>query len=256
MKCAVCGKEFGTNNTCQYCGADKVVGLGNYSGYDVPNSGSFISHNEPNRQGDFAQAKIKKVESMVCYACGEIIPVDSRFCPHCSKELYVTCPKCGYEYSSQYPTCNKCGTNRNDYIKIQQRLAEEEKCRQEEYIEKLRCLTEKRKRQREEKRRKEEIERRKHEEWLNSPEGQAEQKRKKREETKGCLYSIGYIAIFIGTFILIPFLFCILSVILFNHELSESTKEKVNSFGYGVAIAFMVAFISFIVGYVFYRPRK
>ena len=123
MKCAVCGKEFGTNNTCQHCGADRVTGLGNYSGYDVPNRGSFVSHDEPNHQENFAQSEIKKVESMVCYACGEIIPADSRFCPYCNKELYVTCPKCGCEYSSQYPTCNKCGTNRVKYNEEQKRIS-------------------------------------------------------------------------------------------------------------------------------------
>ena len=123
MKCSVCKKEFGTNNICQHCGADRVTGLGNYSGYDAPNSGSFVSRNESYQQGDFAQSKIKKVESMVCYTCGEIIPADSRFCPHCSKELYVTCPKCGREYSSQYPTCNKCGTNRVKYNEEQKRIS-------------------------------------------------------------------------------------------------------------------------------------
>lgn len=123
MKCAVCGNEFGVRNTCQHCGADKVTALGNYSGYDTPNSDSFVSCNESHQQGDFTQSKIKKVESMVCYACGEIIPADSRFCPHCSKELYVTCPKCGCEYSSQYPTCNKCGTNRVKYNEEQKRIS-------------------------------------------------------------------------------------------------------------------------------------
>lgn len=123
MKCAVCGKEFGVWNTCQHCGADKVTALGNYSGYDAPNSGSSVSHGESYQQGGFAQSNIKRVESMVCYACGEIIPADSRFCPHCSKELYVTCPKCGCEYSSQYPTCNKCGTNRVKYNEEQKRIS-------------------------------------------------------------------------------------------------------------------------------------
>lgn len=142
MRCAVCGKEFGAGNTCQYCGADRVTGLGNYNGYDVPNRGSFVSHNAPSHQENFAQSKIKKVESMVCYACGEIIPTDSRFCPYCNKELYVTCPKCGCEYSSQYPICNKCGTNRVKYNEEQKQISiqkakEEYQKRQEEEADQL-----------------------------------------------------------------------------------------------------------------------
>ena len=33
MRCANCGKEFGNNENCQYCGVDKVRGLANYNGY-------------------------------------------------------------------------------------------------------------------------------------------------------------------------------------------------------------------------------
>jgi len=36
MKCAVCGKEFGSGINCQNCGSDRVTGLGNYNGYSSP----------------------------------------------------------------------------------------------------------------------------------------------------------------------------------------------------------------------------
>lgn len=39
MKCNNCGKEFGDGLTCQYCGCERVKGLGSFSGYD-PGKGS------------------------------------------------------------------------------------------------------------------------------------------------------------------------------------------------------------------------
>ena len=117
MKCAVCGKEFGTGNNCQHCGSDKFTGLGNYSGYNAPigNGNIPIQAEGIDSQSANYMLQTENVGVIACYACGEIIPADSKFCPYCSKELYVTCPKCGHKYSSQFPACNQCGTNRNKY---------------------------------------------------------------------------------------------------------------------------------------------
>lgn len=165
MKCAVCGKEFGNGANCQNCGTDRVTGLGNYRGFDPPSNSSENIESSSSRRENLHQTvdnepKIVKVSSMICHACGEIIPADSKFCPHCSTNLYVTCPRCGHEYPSQYPACNKCGTNRENYY--EQKRKEEE--RQREYERKRR-------------------------EWEKSPEGQAElakreAERKKREEDR------------------------------------------------------------------------
>jgi len=165
MKCSVCGKEFGNDMKCQYCGTDRVTGLAHYSGYDVPESDTInnaSSFSQDDSYVPISRPNIIAEKSIVCYNCGEIIPADSKFCPHCSTNLYVTCPKCGHEYSSQYPACNKCGTNRADYY--EQKRKEENW--QKEY---------------ERKRREEERKRR---EWEQSPEGQAEIARKKEELLK------------------------------------------------------------------------
>jgi RNA polymerase subunit RPABC4/transcription elongation factor Spt4 len=129
MKCANCGKEFGSGTNCQNCGIDRVTGLGNYSGYNNPtdSSGNYSSN-----YGGYTSSK-----TTVCYSCGEIIPSDSEYCPYCSKELYVACPKCGHKYSSQFPACNKCGTNRSQYYRKLEAEKEEarrleEKRRQEQ----------------------------------------------------------------------------------------------------------------------------
>jgi valyl-tRNA synthetase len=136
MKCAVCGKEFGNGANCKNCGTDRVTGLGNYGGYTAPSNSSANVESSSRRENPHQivdnEPKIVKVSSMICHACGEIIPADSKFCPHCSTSLYVTCPKCGHEYSSQYPACSKCGTNRNDYIEKQKELAEAERKRKQE----------------------------------------------------------------------------------------------------------------------------
>ena len=121
MKCSNCGKEFGDGIKCQNCGVDRVTGLGNYSGYNVPSSDVMdkkedFSYTEQKSHSVISQHCTANVGSIVCYACGEIIPSDSKFCPYCSQELYVKCPKCGHIYSSKYPACNQCGTNRVEYI--------------------------------------------------------------------------------------------------------------------------------------------
>ena len=119
MNCAVCGKDFGAGDSCQHCGAEKVIGLGNYNGYEAPANGI----NTPQNKQQTTTPPTAKTESTICYACGEIIPANSKFCPYCSKELYVTCPQCRHIYSSQYPACNACGTNRANFYEEQKRIA-------------------------------------------------------------------------------------------------------------------------------------
>ena len=124
MKCANCGKEFGSGTNCQNCGIDRVSGLANYSGYDG-HAGS-KSYDSSNYSGN--------TKTTVCYACSEIIPVGSTFCPVCGKKLLVTCPKCGYEFSSLYPVCSKCGTNRNQYLKEEQEREQRKKAKETEML--------------------------------------------------------------------------------------------------------------------------
>lgn len=109
MKCSKCGQEFGDGLNCQHCGVDRVTGLANFNGYQ----GNAISSQSTSQNGSPSN-------TMVCHACGEIIPMHSIFCPYCSKNLYVTCPKCGSTYSSQFPACSNCGTNREIYYKQQE----------------------------------------------------------------------------------------------------------------------------------------
>lgn len=109
MKCSKCGREFGNGANCQYCGIDRVTGLGNYSGYDKP-SGSYEPNYSSSNNGGYAS------NTMVCYACSEIIPKDSIYCPACGRQLWVECPNCGSTYSTQYKICSKCGTNREEYF--------------------------------------------------------------------------------------------------------------------------------------------
>lgn len=126
MKCAVCGKEFGSGINCQNCGTDRVTGLANYSGYDRPNSSLGDQSNYTSQSNNVYASP----NTMVCYACSEIISANSEYFPYCSTQLYVTCPKCGNKYSSQFPACNKCGTNRVKYLK--KLKAEEEEARRKE----------------------------------------------------------------------------------------------------------------------------
>jgi predicted nucleic acid-binding Zn-ribbon protein len=132
MRCAVCGKEFGTGNNCQHCGSDKFTGLGNYCGYNAPvgNGNTPIQAEGIDNQSTNYLLQTENVGVIACYACGEIIPADSKFCPYCSKELFVTCPQCGHKYSSQFPACNQCGTNREKYYE-QEKLKKEEERRAE-----------------------------------------------------------------------------------------------------------------------------
>lgn len=163
MKCAVCGKEFGNGANCQYCGVDRVTGLGNYSGYNDPTGSN--GYNSSN-YGGYTSSK-----TTVCYACGEIIPLGSTFCPVCGKKLLVTCPKCGHEYSSQYPVCSKCGTNREEYNERKRREEEERQRRQKE--------------------------------WEQSPERASllvrkSQKERERKRKEGYVKFIGFICLFLG----------------------------------------------------------
>ncbi len=123
MKCANCGKEFGSGTNCQNCGIDRVSGLANYNGYN--NSGDSSGYNSSNYGGS--------PKTTVCYACSEIIPLGATYCPVCGKKLLVTCPKCGHEYSSLYPVCSKCGTNREEYNERKRREEEERQRRQKEW---------------------------------------------------------------------------------------------------------------------------
>ena len=152
MKCSKCGNEFGNGSSCQYCGTDRVTGLGNYSGYNRP-SGSYEPNYSSSNNGGYAS------NTMVCYACSEIIPKDSIYCPACGRQLWVECPNCGATYSTQYKICSKCGTNRDDYYKQKE-------------AEKQRAIREEQERQR------------KQREWEQSPEGKAELAEKNRKEEK------------------------------------------------------------------------
>ena len=132
MKCAVCGKEFGSGINCQSCGVDRVTGLANYSGYD---NSAGNSHLNSSNTMEYASNR-----TTACYACGEIIPSDAEYCPYCRKKLYNSCPKCGKEYSSQFKNCPKCGTNRVQYIKrlraeeeAAKRVEEEKRRKQREW---------------------------------------------------------------------------------------------------------------------------
>lgn len=167
MKCANCGKEFGSGTNCQNCGIDRVTGLGNYSGYNNPtgNSGNYSSN-----YGGYTSSK-----TTVCYSCGEIIPSDSEYCPYCSKELYVACPKCGHHYSSQFPACNKCGTNRSQYYRKLEAEKEEAKRLEKERIQ--------------EEERRERIEK---------------QHQKQNDQSSTCLFNIfGFLAFIIGGVLLV-----------------------------------------------------
>lgn len=128
MKCNKCGQEFGKGTNCQYCGADKVAALGEFSGYSTPN-------NKPTTVKDSisspASQHIEPITSQICWKCGEIIPL-GKFCPVCGQALVRECPKCKKEYSTQYDICPNCGTNRIDYKKEQERLEIQRRINEEE----------------------------------------------------------------------------------------------------------------------------
>lgn len=122
MKCSNCGKEFGNGINCQNCGIDRVSGLANYNGYN--NSAGGSNYDSSGYGGQTSPI------TMVCYACGEIIPANSEYCPICRKKLYETCPKCGNKFSSRYLNCNQCGTNRKEYSELKEKERREELERQ------------------------------------------------------------------------------------------------------------------------------
>jgi uncharacterized membrane protein YvbJ len=126
MKCSKCGKEFGEGVNCQYCGVDRVTGLANYSSYGTSDyQGANTAHDDSSYNSS--------PKTMVCFACGEIIPSDSEYCPYCRKKLFETCPKCGAKYSSQYRVCNKCGTDRAQYhLKLEAKKQEDRRREREE----------------------------------------------------------------------------------------------------------------------------
>ena len=183
MRCANCGKEFGSGKNCQNCGIDRVTGLANYSGYNSSHgsnsydSSSYGGHTSPN--------------TTVCYACSEIIPLGATFCPVCGKKLLVTCPNCGHEYSSQYPVCSKCGTNRKEYNK-RKRKEEEERQRREK-------------------------------EWEQSPERKAEleRERKEREKKESMMVMTFWSVFFIGSFVLMIWLDSVVDKNWLNQELID-----------------------------------
>ena len=172
MKCAVCGKEFGDGTNCQNCGVDRVIGLGNYSGYDRP-SGSYGSQYGPSNNGGYAP------NTTVCYACNEIIPTNSIYCPACGRKLLVECPNCGTTYSSQYKICSKCGTNREQYLKKLE-------------VEKQRAIRE------------EEDRKRKQREW-EQQQRQCEQQiaKENKENFKGCFTLLGIYGLFFGVMMIV-----------------------------------------------------
>lgn len=143
MECSVCHKEFGNGERCQHCGIDKFTGLAHFRGYETPSRNETIPSipeivNEPSMSPETLYvSNVVEEKTMICYACGKVIPADSKYCPLCSTELFVKCPKCGHEYSSQYPSCNQCGTNREQYLKEekerQERQRREEIKKQEEW---------------------------------------------------------------------------------------------------------------------------
>ncbi len=122
MKCANCGKEFGSGTNCQNCGIDRVTGLANYSGYE--------GHTRSSNPISLEKTEYAPNNITACYACGEIIPEGSTFCPYCKKKLLTTCQKCGNTYSTQYSVCNKCGTDRYEYYKEMQAKEKEDRKRQ------------------------------------------------------------------------------------------------------------------------------
>ena len=112
MRCKVCHNEFGNGDYCQTCRADKVVGLGSYSGYNVSDV--------ENRQGQNVSTQhsqaIHDSNLTMCYNCANAIPNNSEFCPSCGTKLSTKCPNCGAIFSSQYSYCNICGVNAKQFI--------------------------------------------------------------------------------------------------------------------------------------------
>ena len=153
MKCNKCGADFGEGLYCQYCGIDRVEGLGSFHGLH-PNAEA--SSDQTYGSTTPGGISISRTDSMLCFSCGEIIPGEAEYCPYCKISQYVICPKCGLRYLAQYPNCYKCGTNRNDYLKQQENEQEERRRKEAE----ARRKAEETRREEEEKRRREEEARR------------------------------------------------------------------------------------------------
>ena len=178
MNCTVCGKEFGEGVCCQNCGVDRVTGLGNYSGFEVP-SGQKETRGKRTSQSSYSTNELLSSNTMVCYACGEIIPSDSKFCPYCSTGLFVICPKCGHKYSSQFPVCSKCGTDREQYNKQLEAKRQKELAEKQEKERKQRAW-EQMQRQREQ-----------------------EYDQQSKQSMMGCLNLFGYIFLFFGVLLIV-----------------------------------------------------
>lgn len=117
MKCNVCHNEFGNGEYCQNCKADKVVGLGSYTGYNAPH----IQHNLPHQSPQQRTTQIVDSNMTICYKCANPIPANVDFCPACGLKLTTMCPKCGNKFSSQYAFCSSCGVNIEEFIAEQKR---------------------------------------------------------------------------------------------------------------------------------------
>lgn len=128
MKCNVCHNEFGNGEYCQNCKADKVVGLGSYTGYNAPH----IQHNLPHQSPQQRTTQIVDSNMTICYKCANPIPANVDFCPACGLKLMTTCPKCGNRFSSRYAFCGGCGVNAQSFIieqENQRRVQAEEDAR-------------------------------------------------------------------------------------------------------------------------------
>ena len=117
MKCNVCHNEFGNGEYCQNCKADKVVGLGCYTGYNAPH----IQHNLPHQSPQQRTTQMVDSNMTICYKCANPIPANVDYCPACGLKLTTMCPKCGNKFSSQYAFCSSCGVNVEEFIAEQKR---------------------------------------------------------------------------------------------------------------------------------------
>lgn len=121
---------------CPCCGHEVVDGAV-FCAY----CGSPITNNSESSAKTVSQQfeSIEDPSEIICPQCGNRIPSDSKFCPVCRAQLIVECPKCGHLYSAEYDNCYACGTNREEYLKEQEQIAQikrsEEEKRENERIE-------------------------------------------------------------------------------------------------------------------------
>ena len=182
MKCNVCGQEFGEGLLCKHCGADRIVGIGKFSGYRA-DTGTQSGQAPIVPQ---IQNQNTNIGNMLCFHCGEIIPAESKYCPYCSISQYVNCPYCGYHYPARFPACSNCGTNRESYYKtIEENRKREEQARKEKEERERRAAEERRRqeevRRQEEERKRREREAREAQERLAAEEKRRQEERKRRE---------------------------------------------------------------------------